>query len=128
MEKEDYVYISELAIDSVIMVSKYLGLNTCYKIISKSHSESKGLEKMNRLVSICKKEKATDYINPIGGIEIYNKEDFINRGVELSFLKTDDISYNQFNDEFIPHLSIIDVMMFNSSEDIRKMLNKYTLI
>ncbi|HOA81203.1 MAG TPA: WbqC family protein, partial [Defluviitaleaceae bacterium] len=45
----------------------------------------------------------------------------------LNFLKTDDIKYQQFGDEFIPNLSIIDVMMFNSREKIQELLEQYTL-
>ncbi len=37
------------------------------------------------------------------------------------------IKYKQFNNEFVPWLSIIDVMMFNSKEQIQEYLNKYTL-
>lgn len=43
-------------------------------------------------------------------------------------LKTDDIEYAQFNNEFQQNLSILDVMMFNSVSEIREMLKKYTLI
>ena len=45
-----------------------------------------------------------------------------------AFLKTDDIEYAQFNNEFQQNLSILDVMMFNSVSEIREMLKKYTLI
>ena len=39
-----------------------------------------------------------------------------------------EIVYPQFNNEFVPNLSIIDVMMFNSPEEIKKMLGDYTVI
>ena len=44
------------------------------------------------------------------------------------FLKTNEIIYQQFNNLFIPNLSIIDVMMFNSKNDIKNMLQAFTLI
>ena len=52
----------------------------------------------------------------------------MSQNINLYFLKTDEIIYEQFNGIKIPNLSIIDVMMFNSKDDIKKMLDKYTLI
>ena len=44
-------------------------------------------------------------------------------------LNTNEIVYNQFSDHMIaPNLSMIDVMMFNSKDDIKKMLQAYTLV
>ena len=70
---------------------------------------------------------AVHYINPIGGTKLYSKEEFARHNIKLSFLKTNDVKYKQFGDEFIPNLSIIDVMMFNSREKIEEMLDQYTL-
>ena len=67
------------------------------------------------------------YINPIGGLKLYDKEDFKLHGIDLKFIKTDFFEYKQFDNEFIPNLSIIDVMMFNSREEVKKMLDLYTL-
>ena len=36
--------------------------------------------------------------------------------MELRFLQMNDIRYKQFKDDFVPNLSIIDVMMFCSKE------------
>lgn len=68
------------------------------------------------------------YINPIDGQDLYDKKLFINNGIKLNFLKTEEINYPQFNNEFVPGLSIIDIMMFNPPEKIRTMLNEYELI
>lgn len=70
-----------------------------------------------------------DYINPIGGTEYYDKERWAAHGVKLSFLKrNDDLCYKQFDDTFVEDLSIIDVMMFNSKEQIQELLTQYTLL
>ena len=69
------------------------------------------------------------YVNPIGGIQLYNNNEFKNEGIDLHFLKTHDFSYKQFDNEFVPCLSILDVMMFNSKEKIEEYLESlYTLI
>ncbi len=79
-------------------------------------------------MSMCKSLKATHYINPIGGMELYDKADFENNGVHLSFLQTKEIIYKQFDNKFVPFLSIIDVIMHNSVEEITKMLHNYKLL
>ena len=120
--------ISHFSAFSVMLISQYLGLKTDFQFSSDNYSETKGLEKAERLIHICKKVNAETYLNPYGGRELYSKEYFAERGVKLYFLKPKTIIYNQFSDVFVPNLSIIDVMMFNSSEKIKKILNRYELI
>jgi hypothetical protein len=120
--------ISELAIQSVISVSEYLNLPTQFEVSSELYADSKGIDKADRLIHICKKNDATHYINAIGGIELYNKEYFSGKNITLKFIKCYLSSYKQFNDEFVPGLSIIDVLMFNDIESCQKILNQFELI
>jgi hypothetical protein len=80
------------------------------------------------VIDICKKEFATTYINAIGGQELYSEETFSKEGIDLRFLKPGDILYTQLEHAFIPHLSIIDVMMFNSKEEIGGYLKNFNLV
>ena len=83
----------------------------------------------NRVIDICKKENANIYINSIGGKELYDKKVFQDNGIELYFLKPGLAEYKQGDsNNFIPALSIIDVMMHNSPEAIRNMVNEFELI
>ena len=66
--------------------------------------------------------------NAIGGIELYDKDVFSKCGISLNFIKSNPIIYSQFKNEFIPWLSIIDVMMFNSPEQIKDFLSQFDLI
>lgn len=94
------------------------------RIINSSDVEHDiNLKSGERVMSICKSLKATDYINPIGGIELYNKDNFRNSGLELHFLKAKNINYKQFENEFIPYLSIIDLLFFIPHEEIIKIVN-----
>ena len=80
------------------------------------------------MIDICKQLKAKYYINAIGGKELYSKEKFTENGLSLFFIKSKPIVYPQFKNQFVPWLSIIDVMMFNSKEKISKMLLEYELL
>ncbi|MBU0580424.1 MAG: WbqC family protein, partial [Candidatus Margulisbacteria bacterium] len=67
-------------------------------------------------------------INPWGGgMQLYTKQAFQEFGIELFFLKNSASKYKQFNNEFIPNLSIIDVLMFNPKNKILEMLKDYEL-
>lgn len=95
---------------------------------SKELYQNTYLQGQERLIDICKIEKATQYINTVGGVELYGKDSFMDSSIHLNFLRTKDILYKQFTDAFIPYLSIIDIMMFNSKVDISRFLNEYELL
>ena len=108
-------------------INNYLDISTPV-IISSDIKINHSLKSQDKVLSICGEQKANAYINAIGGIELYDKEVFLNKNITLNFIKSENIEYKQFNNKFIPWLSIIDVMMFNSVEDIKKYLNSYTLV
>ena len=124
----DYFYISELAIESICAVSKYLSLDTRFQISSVDHQDSKYINRESRITHIVKKNDANIYINAIGGVELYKKRDFEDRGVRLQFLEPQNIFYKQNTTDFVPCLSIIDVLMFNSVEETCELLNNYELV
>jgi hypothetical protein len=119
--------LADIAINSVRSVTNYLGMQTKFEISSVSYPETKGLERSERLIQICRKTHADTYINAIGGIDLYDKNDFLKNHINLQFLKPQLLQYKQYKETFIPGLSIIDVLMFNSIEDINKMLDQYQL-
>jgi hypothetical protein len=84
--------------------------------------------KVVRVLEICRMEGADIFINAIGGINLYPKDVFFQNGIELKFIKTRNIEYKQFDNEFVPNLSIIDVMMFKSPDDIKSLLNEYEFV
>jgi hypothetical protein len=114
--------------NSLKELNQYLDIKTPL-IVSSIISINHDLKAENKVIELCKARKAKTYINPIGGDELYNKETFKNKGLELKFLKANNITYPQFKNDFVSFLSIIDVMMFNSLEDIKLIINKdYNLI
>ena len=125
--RAEILNIGKYAANSVISVSNYLAIDTKFYFSSVQSPESKGMDKADRLIFISKTLGAEQYINSIGGQELYDKNYFSNYHIDLRFIKTLDFKYQQFNHPFIPALSIIDVLMFNSKGDIGKMLNQYEL-
>ena len=80
------------------------------------------------VIEICKILEAKQYWNAIGGMELYSNSNFKANDLELVFLKSGKIEYKQFTQEFVPNLSILDVLMFNSKETVKEYLSQYTLI
>jgi hypothetical protein len=82
----------------------------------------------DRIIAINKALRADHYINPIGGVELYNREQFDTEGLQLSFIRARETHYRQFSHVHVPFLSMIDVMMFNSVDDIQGLLQEYDLL
>ncbi|MBU46862.1 MAG: hypothetical protein CMD28_05455 [Flavobacteriales bacterium] len=119
--------LSKFLGSSLVKISKYLNIETKF-LYSSDIKNDKALKAQDRLIEISKTLNATSYINSIGGIELYDKSVFSQNDINLSFLKTYEISYKQFNNEFVPNLSIVDILMFSSKDNIKNMLNHFQLI
>lgn len=113
--------------NSIIKISTYLNINTEF-IISSEIEKNNDLKAQDKVLSLCEILNATKYYNVIGGQELYDKSIFANNNIELMFIKSKPIEYVQFKNDFVPWLSILDVLMFNSKEQISFMLNNYELI
>lgn len=97
-------------------------------IVSSTVPIDHSLKASNKVLAVCKALSATEYINAIGGTELYDKDEFRQQGIELKFIRSKEVSYNQFGGSFVPGLSIIDAMMFNGKAAVKQMLNEYELI
>jgi len=119
--------VGRFIINSIRMVCRYLDITTRFEIVSQLNYKS-NLKKQERTIDICRKLSALEYVNPIGGTEIYSKEAFTKEGMTLHFLKTKEIIYPQFRHAFVPNLSILDVLMFNPKEKVREFLTQYDFV
>ncbi len=86
------------------------------------------LKAENRVLEICKSLGADFYLNPIAGLDLYNRETFLNAGVELRFINPDSVYYKQYTDEFVPFLSMVDVVMFNDVQEVNNKLRLFKLV
>ena len=113
--------------NSIAEICKYLDIQT-ELIFSSEIQKENTLKGQDKVLHICELLNAEVYINAIGGKTLYKKSEFEKNNIKLNFLESSIKPYSQFNHEFIPGLSIIDVMMFNSVEEINLMLDNYSLI
>ena len=119
--------VSKVIEHNLRLICNYLDIKT--EIISSSALyQNTHLKAQERILDICLQEKVSQYINPIGGLELYDKDFFETKNLQLNFIKSNSIEYPQFKNEFVPWLSMIDVLMFNSKDKIKEFLDNYELI
>jgi hypothetical protein len=113
--------------NSIQEISLFLGIPTKF-IISSQLGKNAQLTGQEKVIDICQGLGASIYINSIGGQSLYVKDEFNKNGITLYFLKTRKINYPQWGNEFIPDLSIIDVLMHNSKKIIIDFLSQFELV
>lgn len=114
-------------------IAEYLGIKTqitCTDIIEDSIFWEKfnQLDYEDRVIYICKYFNEDSYVNAISGMSLYHRDNFAAKGIDLKFIKMDEIEYPQLSRQFVPNLSILDVLMHNKVQDVKNLLGRYRLI
>ncbi|MEO8119442.1 MAG: WbqC family protein [Rhodoferax sp.] len=113
---------------SIVKTCEYLGITTQIKL-SSNIAIDHSLKNQDKVLALCEAVGASTYVNAIGGVELYSKETFREKGVDLKFIQSTPFEYPQLGNAFVPWLSIIDVMMFNPLETIKTCIGtNYELI
>lgn len=117
----------DFVLNSILEIKNYLNIETDI-CISSSIGLNKELKAQERVIAICQARNATHYINPEGGKELYNKSIFENHKLSLHFHYFQPNPYQQFSEDFKSHLSILDVLMFCSTDELKgKLLNDFRI-
>ena len=124
----DKKYMAELLELQIRAVAKHLNMKTNILLSSRDVEKDTSLHAQDKVLNICRNLKAAEYYNAVGGLELYDKEIFSQNGIKLSFLSTDSVNYKQYKNDFVPYLSIIDVLMFNGATGTQALLNNFKLM
>ncbi|MEW6989407.1 WbqC family protein [Colwelliaceae bacterium 6441] len=119
--------VASMCKSSIVDVFHYLKKDKEYQT-SSLIDYNRELSAENRLMALSHKLNCDEYVNSIGGRELYKKEHFANDGIKLSFIQMKKIEYHQPQNPFVANLSMVDVLMWCSKSEIRKLLNEYELI
>lgn len=117
--------LADFLVRSLRLVCDYIGIDTP---ITSSSTVELGVHGREKILALCRHFGADCYVNPRGGEGLYTPEPFAAQGIALRFLHMHDVRYVQFGQEFVPNLSILDVLMFNAPEACRALLACYTLV
>ncbi len=126
LETDSIVKLDVFALEKVL---EYLGIDFKYSIFSEMNIKVEEPQSPDEwALNITKAMEADAYLNLPGGKHFFDKHKYDKEGIELKFLNINLTGYDQKRKLFEPGLSIIDVMMFNSPEHVKKMLNNYELL
>lgn len=104
---------------SIVKVRDRLGLSTRL-IVSSSVPHDESLKAQDKVLALCEALNASSYLNAIGGMGLYDRKAFADRGIELRFHRARPLEYAQFGGPFVPWLSILDVLMFNPPDVVEQ--------
>jgi len=119
--------IAAIARKSVMMTSKALSIDTEF-VLSSSFYSNHHLSGLDRVIDICIREGASEYINLPGGRHLYQEADFSAHGIQLSFMDVCFTSYPQSSTPFVPGLSVIDPLMSIPKEKCFKLISEQRVI
>jgi hypothetical protein len=105
----------------VARLAAMLGVGTPLAL-SSSIVEGANLAGQDRIIEICRRLDATDYLNPIGGAGLYQADRFAEAGLGLRFLRPTIEPYRQFCPATVPDLSVVDALMFNDAAELGRLL------
>ena len=109
-------------------LSRHLGISTKFVESTAFKKQDIKLGAQDRVIEICRAMKASEYYNSIGGVPLYDPSIFAQSGITLRFLQPQHRTYKQYDNPFVPNLSIIDVLMFNRLEQVGSMLQEFDLV
>lgn len=118
--------LARYAEHSIRTLCDYLEIRTPIRIASSLNLETPR-DKQSRVIQTVRRLNGDTYVNPIGGLALYDAAHFKAHGITLRFHRMNAFEYKQFGHAFIPSLSIIDVLMFNSKSRVMEMLDWYAL-
>ncbi len=125
----DFTHIADLNVNILKIVCSYLGIKTkisVYSCMDLQISPPKVADEW--ALNICQALGASSYINAEGGKNFFDRMKYTRNNVDLCFIKQGVSEYKQLGGKFEPNLSIIDVMMFNSTLKIQKLLDDVSLL
>jgi hypothetical protein len=126
--ESEYKLLSRLNIESTIKICHYIGLYPNYSVFSESGVNITTNAPDETLLNKALAFGYNHVVNAPGAMSFYDKSKYDRAGIKLEFVKNRLREYDQRNDSFIPGLSIIDVLMFNSPKETFEMVKDYDLI
>ena len=121
--------VASFNVRALSALQELLGLRTRV-VLASERAYPRCRTAQERVIRICLDQGGARYVNPIRArsLGLYDQAAFNAAGLELSYLSTKaDIRYDQHGGPFVPDLSVIDVLMFNSTDQTRELLDRFLL-
>lgn len=116
--------LRDLNVRSLALVCAYLGITFNHTNLSEMSLPLPAIQHPGQwALEIASTLGADAYLNPPGGKAIFRTCEWEDRGIRLGFTNLVSFVYPTRNYTFIEHLSIIDVLMWNSPETVKAYLD-----
>ncbi len=119
----DETNVADFNIRLLETVSRRLGLEVIF-LRSSRLQKTPGLSGQTRVIDLCRRLGASQYVNPIGGSHLYDAAAFAEHGIELRFLET----ATKPREIGAPYLSIVHDLMVESELTMQTRLGEYKIV
>jgi hypothetical protein len=117
--------LSDFLCSVLVDIHKLLALE-CHIVPSSSIFIKSGLSGAERILDICVKEHASHYINPIGGMNLYEADQFSKENIQLQFLESS-IPHLEIGNMQTGDLSLIHLLMFMDMPLLKRQIHDFKL-
>lgn len=119
----------DLDVAALATVTDYLGIRFEYAICSELGLDLDGIAHSGEwALRIARGIGALEYLNPLGGSHLFRPEEFEAAGIGLRFLEMAPLLYDPVPYQFVPNLSILDVLMWNDPAEVRGFLLEHSTV
>jgi len=119
--------LSDFLKHQIFKLAEYIGIETQIVESSRGYSNTV-LSGQERIIDICRREQASVYVNPEGGVTLYDSAAFVAEKLSIQFLKSNTRCYRQRSESFVPHLSVVDTLMAEGRDGVRAFLEDFVII
>jgi hypothetical protein len=111
----------ELNMKTILYIMEQLDIDIPVFYVSSLMRDYTFISKTQKIIDICKKLDADTYLSGIGGKNYIEPEIFVDNEIKLEYQNYVPKEYKQLYGEFIPNLSIID-LLFNLGDEAREII------
>jgi len=118
----EWQYLIDIDLYLIKKLANCLGMNN-KKIVRSSSLDVRG-ERIERLITICKIFKADTFYEGSAGRNYIDEKRFEEYGIKVEFQDYEHPVYNQLHGDFVPYLSVIDLLFNLGPESLSIIANK----
>lgn len=118
----EWQYLIDIDLYFIKKLANCLGMNN-KKIVRSSSLDVRG-ERIERLVTLCKIFKADVFYEGAAGKNYIDSKHFEEQGIRVEFQDYEHPVYNQLHGDFVPYLSVIDLLFNLGPESLSIITNK----
>ncbi len=119
--------LSNFIVNSIKIICNFLDISTPIYISSQIPNLT-FKSKEEKILKICNFFESSRYVNPFGGINLYNKSDFYDKNMELNFMLFEPSESSKASIPFLETISTLDLILKVDLDKLKNILKTQFLI